>query len=127
MSGAADRYLYAVQILKDRYLCVRSVDLAHYLGITKASVSAFIRQMRDQGLIEAEPDGNLLLTDAGQQRAQLLGVRIEFVRRLLTDAGVQTDLALRDAISFSWKMSEASFEAFRAMKTGQMPGKNPCS
>lgn len=105
MSGAADRYLYAVQVLKDRYLCVRSVDLAHYLGITKASVSAFIRQMREQGLIETEPDGNLLLTDAGQQRAMLLGVRIEFFRRLLTDAGVQPELALRDAVSFSWKMS----------------------
>ena len=39
MRGAADRYLYAVQILKERYLCVRSVDLAHYLGISKASVS----------------------------------------------------------------------------------------
>ncbi len=117
MSGAADRYLYAVQILKERYLCVRSVDLAHYLGITKASVSAFIRQMRDQGLIVAETDGNLLLTDAGRQRARLLGERIEFFRRLLTDAGVQPDLALRDAISFSWKMSDASFEAFRALKT----------
>ena len=93
MSGAADRYLYAVRVLKDRYLCVRSVDLVHYLGITKASVSAFIRQMREQGLIETEPDGNLLLTDAGQQRAMLLGVRIEFFRRLLTDAGVQPELA----------------------------------
>ena len=122
MSGAADRYLYAVHILKDRYLCVRSVDLAHYLGITKASVSASIRQMRDQGLIETEPDGNLVLTAAGQQRAQLLGVRIEFFRKLLADAGVQPDLALRDAISFSWKMSEASFEALRTMKMEQVPG-----
>ena len=126
MNGAAARYLYAVQILKDRFLCVRSVDLAHYLGITKASVSAFIRQMRDQGLIETEPDGNLLLTAAEQQRANLLGIRIEFFRRLLTDAGVHPDLALQDAISFSWKMSEDSFEAFRSMETGLIPGRNPC-
>ena len=119
MNGAADRYLYAVQILKERYLCVRSVDLAHYLGITKASVSSLIRQMRQQGLIETEPDGNLLLTAAGQQRAKLLGVRIEFFRHLLMDAGVHPDVALRDAISFSWRMSEDSFEAFRAMKPQQ--------
>jgi hypothetical protein len=32
MTQAADRYLFAVQVLKDRYLCVRSVDLAHYLA-----------------------------------------------------------------------------------------------
>ena len=78
--------------------------------------------MREQGLIEAEPDGNLLLTAAGQQRAKLLGVRIEFFRRLLTDAGVQPELALRYAIAFSWKMSDDSFEAFRAMKTDRTPG-----
>ena len=113
---AADRYLYAVQILKERYLCVRSVDLAHYLGITKASVSAFIRQMREEGLIEVESDGNLLLTADGQRRARHLGERIEFFRRLLTEAGVPSEVALRDAIAFSWKMSEDSFEAFRTLK-----------
>ena len=119
MRGAANRYLYAVHILKDRYLCVRSVDLAHYLGISKASVSAFIRQMRQQGLIEVEPDGNLLLTEKGQQQIHALGVRIEFFRQLLMDAGVCPDVALRDAVSFSWIMSEDSFEAFRAMKAHQ--------
>ena len=67
-----------------------------------------------------------LLTAAGQQRANLLGIRIEFFRRLLTDAGVHPDLALQDAISFSWKMSEDSFEAFRSMETGLIPGRNPC-
>lgn len=119
MSRAVDRYLYAVQILKQQYLCVRAVDLAHYLGISKASVSVFIRQMREQGLLEVEPDGNLLLTDKGQQHTDRLHTRIDFFRQLLTDAGVHPGLALRDAISFSWEMSEDSFEAFRAMKTGQ--------
>jgi DtxR family manganese transport transcriptional regulator len=119
MTQTANRYLYAVQVLKDRYLCVRSVDLARYLGISKASVSAFIRQMRQQDLIEVEPDGNLLLTEQGLQQIHALGVRIEFFRQLLMDAGVCPDVALRDAISFSWRMSEDSFEVFRAMKPQQ--------
>ena len=50
----------------------------------------------------------------------MLGVRIEFFRQLLTDAGVQPELALRDAVSFSWRMSDASFDAFRAMKADQL-------
>ena len=119
MSRAVDRYLYAVQILKNRYLCVRSVDLAHYLGISKASVSTFIRQMRQQELIEVEPDGNLLLTEKGLKQVDALSVRIEFFRQLLKDAGVHPDVALQDAVSFSWRMSEDSFEAFRAMKPQQ--------
>ena len=63
-----------------------------------------------------ESDGNLLLTAEGQRRALQLGKRIEFFRRLLTGAGVHPEVALRDAIAFSWKMSEDSFEAFRALK-----------
>ena len=113
MTQTADRNLYAVQVLKDRYLCVRSVDLAHYLGISKASVSAFIRQMRQQGLIEVEPDGNLLFTATGREHVDVLSERIRFFRRILADAGVEPSLALQDAVSFSWEMSEASFQALK--------------
>ena len=69
MSKTFDRYLYAIGMLKEKYLCVRAVDVAHCLGVSKASVSVVIRQ-------------------------------------------------LRDAVSFSWEMSEASFEAFQAMRKG---------
>ena len=112
MSRSLDRYLYAVGALKEKYLCVRAVDVAHYLGLSKASVSIAVRQMKDQGLIQVERDGNLLLTALGQSCSGLLGSRVRFFQRLLTDAGVEPSQALQDAISFSWEMSGASFEAF---------------
>ncbi|MBR4359676.1 MAG: metal-dependent transcriptional regulator [Clostridia bacterium] len=118
MSKSLDRYLYAVRTLKEKYLCVRAIDVAHYLGFSKASVSIAIRQMKERGLIEAEPDGNLQFTELGKNRSDLLGSRVCFFQQLLTDAGVDPSQALQDAISFSWEMSEASFEAFRAMRTG---------
>ena len=116
MIKAHDRYLYVIGVLKEKYLCVRAVDVAHYLGVSKASVSVAIRQLREQELIRTEPDGNLQLTPKGRKHAEQLGNRIGFFRRQLTAAGVEPELALQDAISFSWEMSEASFEAFRAMK-----------
>ena len=118
MSRAFNRYLYAVRALKERYLCVRAVDVAHYLGFSKASVSVALRQMREQGLIEVEPDGNLLLTGLGETRSGSLDGRVRFFQRLLTEAGVEPSQALRDAISFGWEMSEASFEAFRRLYAG---------
>ena len=118
MSRTLDRYLYAIRTLREKYLCVRAVDVAHYLGFSKASVSVAIRQMKDQGLIEAEPDGNLLFTALGQARSDLLGSRVRFFQQLLTDAGVEPAQALQDAISFSWEMSEAFYEAFRGKRTG---------
>lgn len=115
MTKTANRYLYAIRTLGEKYLCVRSVDVAHYLGFSKASVSLAIRQMREQGLIQVETDGNLKFTDLGKSQAESISGRIAFFHRLLTDAGVETSLALQDALSFSWEMSEASYEAFRAM------------
>lgn len=115
MRSTQARYLFAIRMLHDRYACVRSVDVAHYLDISKASVSVAVRQLRDGGLIEVERDGNLLLTDSSRLKAERLRDRVSFFRRLLTAAGVEPSLALQDAVSFSWEMSEDSFEAFRAL------------
>ncbi len=116
MSRAFNKYLYAIRALKEKFLCVRAVDVAHYLGLSKASVSIAVRQMREQGLIEVESDGNLLLTEPGKTRSCLLDARVRFFQQLLADAGVEPSQALRDATSFSWEMSEAAFEAFRRLR-----------
>ena len=73
--------------------------------------------MKDQGLIRVEPDGNLLFTALGKARSDLLESRVRFFQRLLTDAGVEPAQALQDAISFSWEMSDASYNALRLIKT----------
>ena len=120
MSRAFDRYLYAVHALKEKYLCVRAVDVAHCLRLSKASVSIALRQMREQGLIETESDGNLLLTESGKARSAHLDARVRFFHQMLTDAGVEPSQALQDAISFSWEMSEAAFEAFQRLYAGAL-------
>ena len=118
MNRTIDRYLYAIRTLKEKYLCVRAVDVSHYLGLSKSAVSIAIRQIKERGLIEMEPDGNLVFTAKGKNHVDLLESRIRFFQQLLTDAGVDPAQAMRDAISFSWEMSDASFEAFKAMRPG---------
>lgn len=115
MTKTLDRYLYTVQILKGQYHCVRAIDLVHYLGFSKPTVSSAIRQMREQNLIEVEPDGNLLFTPEGEKRVHSLSRRICFFQQKLTEAGVDPETALKDAVSFSWEMSETSFNAFQGM------------
>ena len=68
-------------------------------------------------MIEAEPDGNLLFTPLGRERVDLLTGRVAFFQQILTGAGVDPSQALRDAVSFSWEMSEASYKAFQNMLT----------
>ncbi len=101
MSQSLDRYLYTIRTLHDQYVCVRSVDVAHYLGISKASVSTAVRLLRERGLIEVEEDGNLLLTDLSEARAERLNRRVVFFQQWLADAGVEPSQALRYSTSSS--------------------------
>ena len=48
-----------------------------------------------------------------RDRVDGLSERIRFFRRILTDAGVEPSRALKDAVSFSREMSEASFQALK--------------
>ena len=89
MSQSLDRYLYTIRVLHDQYACVRSVDAAHYLGVSKASVSTAVRLLREQKLLVMEEDGNLLLTEQGLARAEQLNKRVAFFRQWLISAGVE--------------------------------------
>ena len=113
MLSSLKRYVYAVRVLHGKFLCVRAVDLAHYLKFSKASISRAVSQMQENNLIEVEPDGNLLFTPPGEELADQLEERVCFFMNLLTGEGVDPAMALQDSISFSWEMSEESYRAFR--------------
>ena len=78
MIKSLDRSLYVIRSLQEKYLCVRAVDAAHFLQVSKPSVSVAIRQMQAQGLIKVESDGNLQFTALGKNRSDLLGSRVCF-------------------------------------------------
>ena len=113
MSKTQDRYLFAIAALKEKYLCVRAVDVAHYLQVSKAAVSISVRQLRQMGLIQTESDGNLALTALGKERGDFLSRRVAFFQKVLADAGMDQGQALQDAVSFSWEMSDAAFATFQ--------------
>ena len=48
---AGEDLLEAVLILSENYYFVRSIDVAHYLGITKATVSSTTKNLEKDGLL----------------------------------------------------------------------------
>ena len=56
-----------------------------------------------------EPDGNLLLTPAGENRAQELLERFAFFRNYLTEIGVDALTAEQEALAVSHVISDATF------------------
>ena len=117
-NGSAERYLHAVQMLSEKYCCVRSVDVAHYLRCSKASVSVTVRQLTEKGLLAVEPDGHLVLTPAGLAYMRDHSERASFFRSLLTDAGVDPSQAEGEAFTLARAVSRETFEKLRAHLRG---------
>ncbi len=108
-SRAIDRYLRSILILSEKYFCVRSVDVAHYLGCSKAAVSVALKQLMGEKLVDAAPDGALTLTPDGEKRARQLHERCLYLQRVLTQAGIPQDVAESEANNAERALSVDSF------------------
>jgi len=112
-SATLDRYLGAIIVLRRRVAIVRSVDMAGYLGYSKACVCVAVKQMIQEGLVLVERHGSLLLSDAGERRALAYLERCEFFHALLLKSGTEDKAARQEADAITRAMSSASFDALR--------------
>ena len=108
-----DRYLHAILLLGTRFLIVRAVDVAAWLEYSKASVSVAVRQMLDEKLVSIGSHGALLLTEDGERRASAFHERYDFFNRMLTEAGIDEDIARKEAGALAGSLSAASMDAIK--------------
>ena len=108
-----DRYLSAILALCRRAPIVRSVDVAAYIGCSKACVSVAVKQMIRDALIVRDGRGPLVLSEAGKHRAAPYLERFEYFYSLLTDAGVDIGSAKDEADAIAAVLSAHSFEILK--------------
>ena len=108
-----DRYLATILALSRRAPVVRSVDVAAYIGCSKACVSVAVKQMIRDALIVRDGRGPLVLSEAGKYRAAPYLERFEFFYSLLTDAGVDVGSAKDEADAIAAALSAHSFEILK--------------
>ena len=108
-----DRYLHAILLLGTRFLVVRAVDVASWLEYSKASVSVAVKQMLDERLVSIGNHGALLLTADGERRASAFHERYEFFNRMLTEAGIDEDVARKEAGALAGCLSNPSLCAIK--------------
>ena len=111
--GTPERYLHTILMLRKKYCCVRSVDVAHCLKRSKPSVSAAVSRLVGSGLLRVEEDGNLLLTEQGMNYMRDYLERSRCFQRLLLNAGVSPDAAETEAFSMALAVRPETFEALK--------------
>lgn len=111
---SGEDYLESIYVLSERQGIVRSIDVAEYLGVTKASVSKAMAALESTGYVEMGKR-DVHLTERGLEVARQMWERHCFFVRLLEDAGVAPEVASQEGCHMEHCLSEESFEKLRSM------------
>ena len=110
---SAENYLETILILHNRLGMVRSIDIATELGFSKPSVSVFMKNLRENGYILVDKDGDITLTDAGRAIADKIYERHHMIAEILMALGVDEETAYRDSCKIEHDISDKSFECMK--------------
>lgn len=111
---SAEDYLEAILVLRRNKGFVRSIDVAHYMGFSKPSISRAVGLLRDNGYVAIDDNGQLLLTESGRAIAENIYERHTVLTRMFVQLGVDETTAAEDACQVEHVISQKSFDALKA-------------
>ena len=111
---AAEDYLEAMLMMKERLGYIRSIDVAAQLNVTKPSVSYATKRLRESGHITMDREGLITLTESGMKIASEMLKRHKTLTKFLITLGVDVKVAQEDACKLEHDLSQESFDAICA-------------
>ena len=113
LGKSKEDYLKAIFILQMKSSDVHSVNIAEYMGVSKASVSVAMKQLRNKDYITMDNSGKLHLSPKGQALAAQIYERYSFFTSLFSQLGVPDEIARKDACAIEHVISNESYEKLR--------------
>lgn len=111
LGKSAEDYLESMIILKEKNGYIRSVDISDFLGVTKPSVSAAMKHLREDGYIEMNRSGFITITEKGLEIADKIYDRHKKLTDFFVALGVSYEVAESDACKIEHDISDETFEA----------------
>lgn len=110
---SAENYLECILMLRAEKGSVRSIDIAHHMEFTKASVSVAMKNFRQEGYITVDDDGEIYLTEKGKEIAQRVYERHQLIAEALITLGVSPETASADSCKIEHDISEETFQCIK--------------
>ena len=114
LNESAEMYLETIYTLSLAHSHVRSIDVAEALRYSRPSVSRAVGLLKQEGYLEMDADGFLLLTKLGKNTAEKIYERHKILSAALMALGVDPETAAEDACKIEHDISEKSLDAIRA-------------
>lgn len=112
---SGEMYLETILVLKNKYGYVRSIDIAHEMNYSKPSVSRAMSLLKEDGYIDHDPHGMIILTPKGQKVADKIYDRHKTLTKYLIMIGVDDETAQNDACKIEHVISDKSFSKIKAI------------
>lgn len=113
LTDSNEDYLEAILILKIKNGKVRSVDIAKYLNVSKPGVNKAMNVLKENGLIEKDYYGDVILTEKGQIIAQKIYKKHTTIKDFLLKLGVDEETSDIDCCKIEHVISEKTFNAIK--------------
>ncbi len=111
-----EMYLETILLLKNRNRFVRSVDIAEELGYSRPSVSRAVGLLSKKNYIQIEKNGEITLTEEGEDRAMEIYERHELIAELLMELGADAEMAEDNACRIEHVITKELFELLKTRK-----------
>ena len=113
LNESAEMYLETIYTLSLTHTHVRSIDVAEALSYSRPSVSRAVGLLKQEGYLEMDADGFLILTKLGKNTAEKIYERHKILSAALMALGVDPETAAEDACKIEHDISEKSLDAIR--------------
>ena len=114
ITESTENYMEAILVLQQQNGSVRAVDIAHYFGFSKPTISQYMKQYAQQGLIEVDGSGHIALTGEGRAIAEHILERHRVITAVFTALGVPEEIAREDACKVEHDLSDVTFQCMKA-------------
>lgn len=113
ITEATENYMEAILVLGQQHSVVRAVDIANYLGFSKPTISQYMKQYVQQGLVEIGGDGHISLTEEGRRVAESTLEKHRVISAIFIAMGVSEEVALEDACKVEHDLSDETFNCMK--------------
>ena len=117
---SGEMYLETILILGKKNNIVRSIDIAEYMGFSKAAVSRAMSKLKEDKDVIVDNEGYIAFTEKGRAIAEKIYERHTILTKVLISLGVDEENASADACKMEHDISDATFHAIKRYAAAHM-------
>lgn len=108
-----EMYLETILLLRERIPSLHAIDIVEKLDYAKSSVSHALKLLKQNGYISIDENGEILLTETGRRKAEMIYERHRVLTELLMRIGVDEAVAEENACRIEHVITEELFEKIK--------------